>query len=215
MADEAMEVEEAVPTAASPAAPNFPALSAIDSAGGIQIRKIPIPSHRYSPLRKHWMEIYAPIVEHLKLQIRVNTKHRRVEIRTCDETVQANALQKAADFVKAFLLGFEVKDALALLRLDDIYVDSFQIEDVKQVLHGDSLSRAIGRVAGKDGKTKFTIENTTRTRIVLADKHIHIMGSYQNIRVARDAVCALILGAPPGKVYNKLRTVAARVNERF
>ena len=130
MADEAMEVEEAVPTAASPAAPNFPALSAIDSAGGIQIRKIPIPSHRYSPLRKHWMEIYAPIVEHLKLQIRVNTKHRRVEIRvltpspqsydwslsnfyllhqTCDETVQANALQKAADFVKAFLLGFEVK----------------------------------------------------------------------------------------------------------
>ena len=26
-----------------------------------------------------------------------------------------------------------------------------------------------GRIAGQDGKTKFTIENASRTRIVLAD----------------------------------------------
>lgn len=34
-------------------------------------------------------------------------------------------------------------------------------------------------MAGKAGKTKFTIENATRTRLVIADQRIHILGSFQ------------------------------------
>ena len=76
------------------------------------------------------------------------------------------------------------------------------------------------------GKTKFAIENATRCRIVLADQtywyfemiimsSIHILGSYSNIAIARNAICNLIMGSPPNKVYNQMKQVAARQRERF
>jgi RNA-binding protein PNO1 len=45
---------------------------------------------------------------------------RAVELKTSEHTADPGAIQKAADFVQAYMLGFEVQDAVALLRLDDL-----------------------------------------------------------------------------------------------
>ncbi|KAJ3415162.1 pre-rRNA-processing protein pno1 [Chytridiales sp. JEL 0842] len=195
--------------------PDFPALKRSDVANlSKEYRLVPIPPHRLSPLKKDWLKICSPLVEHLKLHVRMNVKRKAVELKSCKDTVDTGAIQKGADFLRAFTLGFEIADAMALLRLDELYIDTFEIKDVR-TLHGDNLSRAIGRIVGKDGRTKFAIENSSRTRIVVADQKIHILGSFTNIRIAKDAVVSLIIGASPGKVYTRLRTIAARAKERF
>jgi RNA-binding protein PNO1 len=193
--------------------PNFPALTA-KQVNDCTYQRVNCPPHRYTPLRAAWDQIYQPIVEHMKILIRFNPKKRIVELKTSELTLMPNALQKSADFVRAFMLGFEVRDAIALLRLDDLYIDSFEVTDVK-IMEGEHLSRAIGRVAGQAGKTKYTIENATKTRIVLADSNVHILGSYSNIRIAKSAVVRLILGSPSGKVYTQMRAVANRMKDRF
>ncbi|KYK53935.1 KH domain containing protein [Drechmeria coniospora] len=205
--DDAMAIDEE-------GRPRFAPASDIDPVTRVEIRKVPVPPHRMTPLKQSWPSIYPPLVEHLKLQCRMNIKRKTVELRTSKHTIDSGALQKGEDFVRAFTLGFDVDDAVALLRLDDLYIETFEIKDVR-TMHGDSQTRTIGRIAGKDGKTKFAIENASRTRIVLADSKIHILGGFRNIHMARESVVSLILGKPPGKVYGNLRTVAARMKERF
>ncbi|KAK3013143.1 hypothetical protein RJ639_008566 [Escallonia herrerae] len=206
--------------------PRFAPLKAHEiSDGQIQFRKINVPQHRYTPLKKAWMEIYTPIMDQMGIDIRMNPKARKVELKTRPDTPDASNLQKCADFVSAFMMGFEPKDAVALLRMDELYVDTFEIKDVK-TLHGEHLSRAIGRLSGKGGKTRIAIENATKTRIVIADTKIHMLGSFANIKIARSSLCSLILGSPAGKasfsnglllllllLLRQTATIAALTNE--
>ena len=164
------------------------------------------------PLRQAWPQIVQPLVEQMGLQVRFNTQTKQIELKIGPATKDIGALQKGADFCRAFVLGFELKDAVALLRMDDLYMDGFDVDDVK-TLHGEHLARAIGRMVGKDGQTKYAIENTTRTRIVIAEKRVHILGTFRDIHVARSALCDLILGSPPNKVYAKLKVVASRLKD--
>ncbi|XP_044010022.1 RNA-binding protein pno1-like [Aphidius gifuensis] len=184
-------------------------VTSASGGGGGEQRQIPVPNHRKNALEENWIKIITPIVEHLSLQIMVTPRFTLIKLRTGPETTDIANIQKAEDFIRAFLLGFDINDAIALIRLDDLFVESFQVQDVKP-LKGDHLSRAIGRLAGEKGKMKHSIENQTQTRIVLADAKIHILGSFQNIQLARRVICNLILGAPISKVTGQLRNLSKR-----
>ncbi|TNJ28310.1 Partner of Nob1 [Giardia muris] len=192
-------------------APRFVLETTEESNVQSMTRKVMVPSNRVAVLKRSWKEICTPIVTDLLLDVRYNISGRCVELRTNSKTRMPNAIDRANDFIHAITLGFEVQDAMAFLKMDNLYIDSFDITNVRLVLKDDNLSRAIGRIAGSGGKVKFTIENASKTRIVLADKTVHILGTTTGTRVAKDAICDLILGLSPNKVYQKLKLTAGRL----
>ena len=46
-----------------------------------EIRRIPIPPHRMTPIKVDWFNIFGPLTEILGLQVRMNVQRRSVEIR--------------------------------------------------------------------------------------------------------------------------------------
>ncbi|XP_074273830.1 uncharacterized protein LOC141597314 [Silene latifolia] len=189
-------------------------------ASEVQFRRVSVPAHRYAPLKKAWLsdppdkfDIYHLVYEEMKIDICMRLKKREILLKTRPDTPDISHLQKCYEFLDAFMLGFDTRDAATLCMCDGVYLLCFSTDDVKN-LKGEHLARAIGRICGKAGKTKNVIENATNTKIVIAEKNIRILGQQANIGVAKYAICSLILGSPASKVYSKLRAVTARLAER-
>ena len=64
-------------------ASGFAPLSVAESSEVLknEFRRVPIPPHRMSPLKRDWVNLYTPMVEMLGLQVRMNVKRRAVEIK--------------------------------------------------------------------------------------------------------------------------------------
>ena len=69
----------------------------------------------------------------------MNIKNKSVEIRSSKHTNEPGAVQKAEDFIKAYAMGFDVDDAIALIRLDGVsfsILSSFVLQN-PQVANAD------------------------------------------------------------------------------
>lgn len=79
----------------------FPAISHVATSGLTQRRKIGIPIHRMTPLKRDWIKVYSPLVEELGLQVRMNLKKRWVEMKVSD---------LSSFFIINPVVGFEEKN---------------------------------------------------------------------------------------------------------
>jgi RNA-binding protein PNO1 len=80
--------------APSTSAPMFPPVSpnAEKTTLKSETRRIPIPPHRMTPLKKDWVNIFGPLTEILGLQVRMNVQRRCVEARVRIIVVQSKNL---------------------------------------------------------------------------------------------------------------------------
>lgn len=96
-----------------------------------EYRRVLVPVNRMKPLKENWTTIVKALVEHMKIQVRMNTKQKCVEIKSSESTEDVSAVQKSEEFLKAFMCGFDIQDAVAMLRLEDLYLETFEVKDGK------------------------------------------------------------------------------------
>jgi RNA-binding protein PNO1 len=180
----------------------------------VQYKSILIPDHRIKHLKEEWLKIYTPIVKLAKLQIRFNSRSKHVEIKSCEATTDLGYLERSISYIKAIVEGFKPEDAISIMKFRDIFTESFEIQEIRK-LKNSHLSRAIGRIIGRDGSIKKSIENFSRCKFVLNDEKVSLLGCEENIKIAKDSIGRLVQGTDPGTIFNKLRLISSKLKDKF
>lgn len=106
------------------------------------------------------------------------------------------------EVVKAFGRGFDLDTAINMLD-DEWKLELIEIQD----FFGKSRDRLItlkGRVIGKGGKTKMMIENLADVKLSVYGKTVGIVGQWDRVAIAKEAVEMLLSGSMHSTIYRFL-----------
>ncbi len=161
--------------------------------------RLPIDPDRIGVLIGKKGEVKKKIELLTNTTIEVNEKEGVIKIKGDD----MDDVLTASNIVKAINLGFSPEKAFILLDRDmnlhvvDIYTYLKKRDE-------NNLRRVLGRIIGEKGKTKRIIEETTETYLSIYRNYVAIIGSFDGIYLADEAIKMLALGKPHKVVYEHL-----------
>jgi len=167
---------------------------------------IKIPKDRIAVLIGKKGEVKNKIQEHTGTKIIIDSKEGEVIIKGED----ALKLYTTREIIKAIARGFNPEVSLTLLKQDNV-LDIITLKDRARTKN--DLKRIKGRIIGKEGKARKTIEALTETYISVYGKTVAIIGFAENVNIARRAIEALIRGSPHSKVYSFLEKERKRLRK--
>ncbi|MGA2573741.1 MAG: KH domain-containing protein [Candidatus Methanomethylicaceae archaeon] len=123
-----------------------------------------------------------------------------------------SGILKARDLVNAIGRGFSPDKAFRLF--DDNQI--IEVIDLKEIV-GDSrntLVRIKGRIIGENGKTRRLIESLAGVWVSVYGHTVALIGDYEEMRVAKEAIELLLKGCQHGTVYRYLNKEHLELKKR-
>ncbi|HIQ39484.1 MAG TPA: RNA-processing protein [Methanothermococcus okinawensis] len=177
---------------------------------GKNIEVVKIPKERIGVLIGKKGEVKKKIERELGVQIKIN-QDGEVTISSTKDTKDPLALWKGRDIVKAIGRGFNPEKALKLLS-DDYVLEIIDISDYANT--SNALRRLKGRVIGSGGKSRRYIEDLTDTYVSVYGKTVAILGEYESVQVAKEAVYMILRGSSHAKMYKFLESHRREIKRR-
>jgi ribosomal RNA assembly protein len=112
----------------------------------------------------------------------------------------------AKNIVQAIGRGFNPEVAMQLLKEDY----TLEIIPLSDYVGAGAFERIKGRIIGQSGKSRRVIEELSGASVSVYGKTVGIIGSFDDVALAKDAVVMLIQGARHSSVYRMLERVQSQ-----
>ncbi|MCW4050240.1 MAG: KH domain-containing protein [Candidatus Bathyarchaeota archaeon] len=147
----------------------------------------------------------------LLVDLTVDGESGNVEVKVLPEQTDVSVIFTAKNMVKAIGRGFSPQRAMALMNEDnDLLV--IDLEDYVGTSK-NAQARIKGRLIGKEGKSRELIEELTECLVSIYGGTVALIGSFEMLPVAKEAVEMLINGAFHKTVWNHLYAYRRRLKK--
>lgn len=143
------------------------------------------------------------IEEKLSVELQIDGEAGDVNILMKENAADPSMLFKAKDVVTALGRGFSPEHAFRLIRDEEAVLDMLDLRAIFEKSEAD-IKRVKGRIIGMNGKTRTIIEELTDAHVAVYGHTVAIIGTMEQVQVAREAIEMLIKGSMHGTVYRFL-----------
>jgi len=131
--------------------------------------------------------------------VEIDSETGSVSIKPAEDMDDPLSVWKARYMVKAIGRGFNPEIALKLIS-DDVMLEIINLPDYVGKSK-KAILRQKGRIIGKDGKTRDIITDMTGVDMSVYGKTVAMIGDFNHLQVAREAVDMILKGARHKTVY--------------
>jgi ribosomal RNA assembly protein len=143
------------------------------------------------------------IEEKLSVELEIDSDAGDVHISVTENATDPSTLFRAKDVVTALGRGFSPEHAFRLVRDEDVLMELIDLRGVFGKSEAD-LKRVKGRIIGLNGKTRRIIEELTDANVAVYGHTVGVIGTLEQVQVAREAIEMLVRGSMHSTVYRFL-----------
>jgi len=171
-----------------------------------------IPHERIGVILGREGETKAEIERAFKVKLKVSSDSGTIEVTPSDNNDDPSTILRARDVVTAVGRGFSPDRAMALVD-DDTVLDVIDLRELFGKNESD-INRIKGRVIGSEGKMRRLLEELTEARVSVYGSTIAMIGEFESVSAARQAIEMLIKGKQHSSVYKFLRRTKTESKKR-
>ena len=162
-----------------------------------------IPRERVGVLVGHAGNTKSTIEAKLFVDLKIDSPSGTVEIGVKPDAPDPSGALQAKDIIVAIGRGFSPDRAFKLFN-EETTLDIIDLHDFFGKNEAE-IRRIDGRIIGREGKSRRILEELTGASISVSGHTVSIIGNYDAIAMAKDALEKLIKGRQHGTVYKFLK----------